>query len=151
MPLRCRSSVKVRAAAVGTPARSMTCWRVRLRGLEPGARRRRPEGGDPGVVQGIDHPGGQRVFGADDDQIDVAIFGEGSLPPNPGPAGIEWDGLTDGGQAGVPGCRDQIGEQGALGQLPPEDVLASPASEQQDPHQLPHQAWRHGRGRHRPR
>ena len=104
-------------------------------GLDLGGGGGGTEGADTGGVQGVDQPGGERRFGADDDKVDAAL-GRGADDAFDVGVG-DRQVFAERGSAGVAGGTEQFGAAGTAGDRPGERVLAPAAADDQDAHGLP--------------
>jgi hypothetical protein len=105
--------------------------RERLAALEARGRCRRAEDRDARVAQPVGEPGDERIFRTDDDEVDRLRARErhdgGDVAR--GHLGYAACDSTHGIAAG---CGEQLGDEGALGDLPRERVLASASADEEN-------------------
>jgi len=97
--------------------------------------RARPEAGEPGFRQGVGEPGRNGVLGTDHHQVGRDLLGEGDEARNVGRA--HRADLAEDRHTGVARRADQRGEQGGLGDLPRQRVLAPAGTHKQNLHARP--------------
>ncbi len=105
--------------------------------LDPGRAPGRAEGGDIGLVQGIDETSRQLRFRADDDQLDVVLLAERDVAgdiADPDRLTIQHRRLGELQNPGVPGGGEDVATHWRLTKLPTEDVFASAPAFDQDVH-----------------
>ncbi len=107
---------------------------VRLAGLETCRGLRRSEDGRAHGAQGVGHPGGQRLLGADDGQVDGLGLDEGRDCRRI--EDVERHVARAGCRPGVAGGADHLADAGLLLEFPGKGMLTPPAAEDQDLHVL---------------
>ena len=83
----------------------------------------RTEDEQAGILEGVDHAGGERRLWPDDGQVD--LFGLGELDQPCDVVGVDIEVLPVEGRAGVARGAEDVCDQGRPGQLPDERMLAA--------------------------
>ena len=87
----------------------------------------------PQAGHGVGETGGEGRLGPDDDEVDPVDPGDGGDRPD-----VErrhpFDRRPEGGEPGVAGEGDELGDPGAPGERPAEGVLPTAGADEEDPH-----------------